>query len=472
MAEQFRDQSGTGRSVLRRQHLPLHAGGFRGVGAARPYPFSAVGYQPTLATDMGAMQERITSTKQGLDHLDPGHLRAADDLTDPAPATTFAHLDATTVLNRAISELGIYPAVDPLDSTSRLMDPQIVGEEHYEGRPRRAGILQRYKSLQDIIAILGMDELSEEDKLTDVFGLAESCPRLVVSQRHHLHRAGRALRIWPPFDGQVTARACRGSLYRADDDLWLAFGTEPRSTMSRPCWGWHCWSADTGHSQALQRAPIAMVIGGLARAGEVHRRATMRFLRALGACGGSTAGARRWRSCPAIGIAFAVLGLAPHASRRAVLFRRRRMGPILVRQFRQFLSARARPHGAVCRTAYALRDAAGRALWPGFYASLRMTPRRSAELSVLLRPCSRLRSPPSFCRRPSMPITSPRWSPGYCWSPCPSFDRQGPASGSCRLAAATIGLHRVALSARSLRSFAEPPRSDGWTGRRDPAACR
>lgn len=127
---------------------------------------SAVGYQPTLATDMGTMQERITSTKRGSITSIQAVYVPADDLTDPAPATTFAHLDATTVLSRAISELGIYPAVDPLDSTSRLMDPTIVGDEHYQVARDVQGILQRYKSLQDIIAILGMDELSEDDKLT------------------------------------------------------------------------------------------------------------------------------------------------------------------------------------------------------------------------------------------------------------------------------------------------------------------
>ena len=127
---------------------------------------SAVGYQPTLATDMGALQERITSTKAGSITSVQAIYVPADDLTDPAPATSFAHLDATTVLSRAISELGIYPAVDPLDSNSRLMDPLIVGEDHYQVARDVQGILQRYKSLQDIIAILGMDELSEEDKLT------------------------------------------------------------------------------------------------------------------------------------------------------------------------------------------------------------------------------------------------------------------------------------------------------------------
>ncbi|MEM6539180.1 MAG: F0F1 ATP synthase subunit beta [Pseudomonadota bacterium] len=127
---------------------------------------SAVGYQPTLATDMGALQERITTTTKGSITSVQAIYVPADDLTDPAPATSFAHLDATTVLNRAISEKGIYPAVDPLDSTSRMLEPAIVGQEHYDVARRVQSILQRYKSLQDIIAILGMDELSEEDKQT------------------------------------------------------------------------------------------------------------------------------------------------------------------------------------------------------------------------------------------------------------------------------------------------------------------
>lgn len=126
---------------------------------------SAVGYQPTLATEMGAMQERITSTKRGSITSVQAVYVPADDLTDPAPATTFAHLDATTVLSRKIAELGIYPAVDPLDSTSRILTPETVGKEHYDCAQRVKEILQRYKELQDIIAILGMDELSEEDKL-------------------------------------------------------------------------------------------------------------------------------------------------------------------------------------------------------------------------------------------------------------------------------------------------------------------
>ncbi len=126
---------------------------------------SAVGYQPTLATEMGALQERITSTKKGSITSVQAVYVPADDLTDPAPATTFAHLDATTVLSRAISSLGIYPAVDPLDSTSRILSPEIVGHEHYEVARAVQSILQRYKELQDIIAIMGMDELSDEDKL-------------------------------------------------------------------------------------------------------------------------------------------------------------------------------------------------------------------------------------------------------------------------------------------------------------------
>jgi len=127
---------------------------------------SAVGYQPTLATDMGTMQERITTTTKGSITSVQAIYVPADDLTDPAPATTFAHLDATTVLSRQIAELGIYPAVDPLDSTSRMLDPRIVGQEHYSVARGVQKTLQDYKSLQDIIAILGMDELSEEDKQT------------------------------------------------------------------------------------------------------------------------------------------------------------------------------------------------------------------------------------------------------------------------------------------------------------------
>ncbi len=165
LAEQFRDQSGTDVLFFVDNIFRFTQAGSEVSALLGRIP-SAVGYQPTLATDMGAMQERITSTKQGSITSIQAVYVPADDLTDPAPATTFAHLDATTVLSRAISELGIYPAVDPLDSSSRILDPGVVGEEHYQVARDVQGILQRYKSLQDIIAILGMDELSEEDKLT------------------------------------------------------------------------------------------------------------------------------------------------------------------------------------------------------------------------------------------------------------------------------------------------------------------
>ena len=165
LAEQFRDQSGTDVLFFVDNIFRFTQAGSEVSALLGRIP-SAVGYQPTLATDMGALQERITSTKAGSITSVQAIYVPADDLTDPAPATSFAHLDATTVLSRAISELGIYPAVDPLDSNSRLMDPLIVGDDHYQVARDVQGILQRYKSLQDIIAILGMDELSEEDKLT------------------------------------------------------------------------------------------------------------------------------------------------------------------------------------------------------------------------------------------------------------------------------------------------------------------
>jgi F-type H+-transporting ATPase subunit beta len=165
LAEQFRDQSGTDVLFFVDNIFRFTQAGSEVSALLGRIP-SAVGYQPTLATDMGALQERITSTKAGSITSVQAIYVPADDLTDPAPATSFAHLDATTVLSRAISELGIYPAVDPLDSTSRLLDPAVIGDEHYMVARSVQGVLQRYKSLQDIIAILGMDELSEEDKLT------------------------------------------------------------------------------------------------------------------------------------------------------------------------------------------------------------------------------------------------------------------------------------------------------------------
>ena len=160
---------------------------------------SAVGYQPTLATDMGALQERITTTQKGSITSVQAIYVPADDLTDPAPATSFAHLDATTVLSRDIAAKGIYPAVDPLDSTSRMLQPRIVGEEHYQVARQVQQILQRYKALQDIIAILGMDELSEEDKLT--VARARKIERFLspaVPRRRGVHGLARQARAaWP-----------------------------------------------------------------------------------------------------------------------------------------------------------------------------------------------------------------------------------------------------------------------------------
>lgn len=165
MAEHFRDQEGQDVLLFIDNIFRFTQAGSE-VSALLGRMPSAVGYQPTLATEMGLLQERITSTKKGSITSVQAVYVPADDLTDPAPATTFAHLDATTVLSRSISELGIYPAVDPLDSSSRIMDPNILGEEHYLVARGVQEVLQRYKELQDIIAILGMDELSDEDKLT------------------------------------------------------------------------------------------------------------------------------------------------------------------------------------------------------------------------------------------------------------------------------------------------------------------
>jgi len=165
VAEQFRDETGTDVLFFIDNIFRFTQAGSEVSALLGRIP-SAVGYQPTLATDMGVLQERITSTKRGSITSVQAIYVPADDLTDPAPATSFAHLDATTVLSRQIAELGIYPAVDPLDSTSRILEPAVIGQEHYDVARQVQGILQRYKSLQDIIAILGMDELSEEDKLT------------------------------------------------------------------------------------------------------------------------------------------------------------------------------------------------------------------------------------------------------------------------------------------------------------------
>jgi F-type H+-transporting ATPase subunit beta len=186
IAEYFRDGDGTGQG---RDILFFIDNIFRFTQAGSEVSAllgrmpSAVGYQPTLATEMGLMQERITSTKRGSITSVQAVYVPADDLTDPAPATTFAHLDATTVLSRKIAELGIYPAVDPLDSTSRILSAAVLGDEHYNCAQRVKETLQRYKELQDIIAILGMDELSEEDKL--VVGRARRVQRF-LSQPFHV----------------------------------------------------------------------------------------------------------------------------------------------------------------------------------------------------------------------------------------------------------------------------------------------
>jgi len=176
---------------------------------------SAVGYQPTLATDMGTLQERITSTKKGSITSAQAVYVPADDLTDPAPANTFAHLDATTVLSRAISELGIYPAVDPLDSTSRILDPNVVGHDHYQGARGLQKVLQRYKELQDIIAILGMDELTDEDKM--IVARARKLQRF-LSQPFHVAEqfTGRPGIFVPVKD---TVRSIKEILEGKHDDL-------------------------------------------------------------------------------------------------------------------------------------------------------------------------------------------------------------------------------------------------------------
>ena len=209
---------------------------------------SAVGYQPTLATDMGALQERITSTTKGSITSVQAIYVPADDLTDPAPATSFAHLDATTVLSRSIAEKGIYPAVDPLDSTSRMLDPRVVGEEHYAVARQVQAILQRYKQLQDIIAILGMDELSEEDKLTvtrarkierflsQPFHVAEvftGTPwRLRRSRRHHQGLQGSLQRRLRPPAG---AGLLYGRHHRAGGREGEEARRRSRGVRSCPC---------------------------------------------------------------------------------------------------------------------------------------------------------------------------------------------------------------------------------------------
>ena len=240
MAEQFRDQSGTDVLFFVDNIFRFTQAGSEVSALLGRIP-SAVGYQPTLATDMGQLQERITSTHAGSITSVQAIYVPADDLTDPAPATSFAHLDATTVLSRAISELGIYPAVDPLDSTSRLLDPMVIGEEHYQVARDVQGILQRYKSLQDIIAILGMDELSEEDKLTvararkiqrflsQPFDVAAGLHRLArrpgPARGHHRQlQARRRRRVRPP----ARIRLLHGRRHRGGGEEGRAHGGRGR----------------------------------------------------------------------------------------------------------------------------------------------------------------------------------------------------------------------------------------------------
>src|SRR6202142_4447281 len=186
---------------------------------------SAVGYQPTLATDMGALQERITSTNKGSITSVQAIYVPADDLTDPAPATSFAHLDATTVLSRQIAELGIYPAVDPLDSTSRILDPQVIGEEHYNVARRVQEILQQYKALKDIIAILGMDELSEDDKV--VVARARKIPQFLSQPMHVAEAFTNLPGIFVPLEDTIRSfkAVCDGQYDHLPETAFRMVGT-------------------------------------------------------------------------------------------------------------------------------------------------------------------------------------------------------------------------------------------------------
>ena len=195
---------------------------------------SAVGYQPTLATEMGELQERITSTTKGSITSVQAIYVPADDLTDPAPANTFAHLDATTTLSRAISEQGIYPAVDPLDSTSRILQPGVVSDEHYDVATRVQQLLQRYKDLQDIIAILGMDELSDEDKVVvHARPQGRALPLAAVPRRRGLHRPPGQVRQARGHDPLVP-RGARGQARRSARAGVLPAGRHLRTCSPRP----------------------------------------------------------------------------------------------------------------------------------------------------------------------------------------------------------------------------------------------
>jgi len=214
MAEYFRDQEGRDVLLFVDNIFRFTQAGSE-VSALLGRMPSAVGYQPTLATDMGALQERITSTKKGSITSVQAVYVPADDLTDPAPATTFTHLDATTVLSRKISELGIYPAVDPLDSTSRMLAPEIVGHEHYQVARETQEMLQRYKELQDIIAILGMDELSDEDKI--VVNRARKIQRFLSQPFHVAEQFTGMSGCYVPV--KETVRGFREILDGLHDDL-------------------------------------------------------------------------------------------------------------------------------------------------------------------------------------------------------------------------------------------------------------
>ena len=214
MAEYFRDEEGQNVLLFIDNIFRFTQAG-QEVSALLGRMPSAVGYQPTLATEMGVLQERITSTKKGSITSVQAVYVPADDLTDPAPATTFAHLDATTVLSRQIAELGIYPAVDPLDSTSRILDPAVVGQEHYDVARGVESVLQRYKELQDIIAILGMDELSEEDKL--IVSRARKVQRFLSQPFHVAEQFTGTPGCYVPL--KETIRGFREILEGQHDDL-------------------------------------------------------------------------------------------------------------------------------------------------------------------------------------------------------------------------------------------------------------
>ena len=235
MAEYFRDEvredGGKGRDVLFFvDNIYRYTLAGTEVSALLGRMPSAVGYQPTLAEEMGVLQERITSTKTGSITSIQAVYVPADDLTDPSPATTFAHLDATVVLSRQIASLGIYPAVDPLDSTSRQLDPLVVGEEHYNTARGVQAVLQRYKELQDIIAILGMDELSEEDKQTVYRArkVSASCPSRSTSRKCSRARTARSSRSRTPSAASRASSAASSTRCPSRPSTWSAPSKKPR----------------------------------------------------------------------------------------------------------------------------------------------------------------------------------------------------------------------------------------------------